>query len=255
VNDDPILDELAKAAREDRARSEDLVRDGGDVARADDEEEAFVRSVLAGGDDDALAAAAMNALQAKPQQDAPAPSPTLVRVEKTIVRTAAPREPKALRPQPERARVVAFLGAAVALAAGVLLYVKHAQREPDLPGYEAVLEGTDAPDRAAPQASTKVSRGAGLSLVARPKEPVTTRLEGAAFGGCGGALVRLPAPVQIAPTGAARVAGTPESLFGAGASGACRLTVVVAPAGRLPDRLEDARGETRVVEAAFVIEE
>lgn len=254
MSDDPILDELAKVAREDHARSGELERVHDGAPPDDDEEAAFVRSVLAAGNDDALVTAAMNALGSKSEPTAPAPA-DVARRERTIERQAGPPDVKVGRPRPERARVVAFIGGAVALAAGILLYVKQAERAIDLPGYEAILEGTDAPDRATPHASTKVSRGAGLTLVARPKKAVARRLEGAAFGACGGALKRLPARVEVAATGAARVDGTPESLFGAGASGTCTLAIVVAAEGRLPERLDDLRDDVRVVEATFVVQE
>ncbi|HVJ93513.1 MAG TPA: hypothetical protein VM580_27115 [Labilithrix sp.] len=242
MSDDPVLDELAKVVREDAARSrelEELARSG-EAPAADDEEAAFVRTVLARGSDDALVAAAMRAVGPSKPEATDRTTPT---VEGRVVRLS------------KRGRMVPMVGAVLALAAGLLLFVKVYRREPSLPAYEGVLGGMDATDRATPGSGTKVTRGAGLSLVARPSTPVARRLEARAFGGCGGPLVRLATEVQIAPTGAARVEGTPESLLGAGASGACTLAIVVAPEGELPDRLEDARGDARVVSVALVVNE
>jgi hypothetical protein len=274
VSDDRILDELANVARKDRARSEELERlppaPATESAPANDDEEAFVRSVLARGDDEALVAAAMGAVASTRKNDveqraptgvpaAPAGVPEIERHEEGEERIEPlPREAppaKVVRPRAWGGRVVASLGAVAALAAGVLIYVKQADREPPLPDYEALLSGTDAPDRAAPQGGTKVTRGAGLSLVARPKVPVTRTLGGRAFGSCGGPLRPVPARVHIAETGAARVDGTPESLLGQGASGTCTLAIVVAPEGQWIDGVDEARGVTRVVKATFVIED
>lgn len=274
---DSILDELAKLAREDEARSEALEKlaDEGEMASATDEEEIFVRSVLAGKTDEKLVTVALNALRTSRAEQAPPPhgvsewrsgeaeqAPPLHRVAdaefgESAARKGAlsPRRSGVVRLGAERIRRTAMFGAAVALAAGLLLYVRSAERGIELPAYEAVFGGADAPDRATASEGAHVTRGARLSLVARPNEPVAARLEGRAFGACSGPMTRLPADVQMAPTGAARVEGTPESLFGPDASGACTLAIVVALEGHLPETFEDARSEARIVKADLVIRE
>ena len=266
MSDDRILDDLARLAREDRARSEELERTTGDPVAARDEEEAFVRSVLAAGNDDALVASALQAVRTKagPRLDLPEASPAVHRHETISERSAAPTGVAVPmgKPRPGRARVVAGLGAVAALAAGLLLYVKQADREPPLPEYEGLVTGADAPERADPQPGTAdtsrivVTRGAGLSLVARPKEPVTRPVAARAFRSCGGPFTSIAARVHVAETGAARIDGTPETLFRGTASGTCTLALVIAPEGQVPSEkdIDAPRRQTRVVKATFELQ-
>lgn len=91
-------------------------------------------------------------------------------------------------------------------------------------------------------------------LEAQPRESVRGPLEARAFAGCSGALARVEAPVTLASSGAARVQGSPEALFGPGAAGHCELALVIGRPGTLPDRAEDASARgSALVRVAVVV--
>lgn len=229
MTEERAIRELAAVARADAERTHELLArveaPGG--ASADDDEEAFLREVLAQGNDERLVEAALGATKT-PAAPADAPS---------NARTAKPVTP--LR-TPSRARWLPVAASALALAAGLFLLTRSRVGREALPAYQAVLSGADSVERSAPEPGKVVSRGASLVLMAQPRESVKGPVEARAFAGCGGALARIEAPITVASSGAARIQGTPEAFFGHAAEGPCALALAIGRPGTLPDRAEDA---------------
>lgn len=249
MSDERTIRELAAVARADAERTEELSARVEQPASAgsDDDEEAFLREVLAQGDDERLVEAALGAAKSTA---APATVPADAR---GVARTTKPVTSVTPLRTPSRTRWLPAAASALALAAGLFLFLRSRDGTEALPTYQAILSGADSVHRSTPEPGKVVSRGASLVLVAQPRESVKGALEARAFAGCGGALAKVETPITIASSGAARIQGTPESLFGPAAEGPCALALAIGRPGTLPDRAEDAAAKGSVLVRVDVV--
>lgn len=249
MSDAPTLEELRKVALADAARTDELVARARDGVPPEGDEEAFVREAAGRADDAALFARLGVADDTPAHESAPAPShatpePLHATLEPSHVSPAhaTPEPSREAEVRPPRGRVLPFVAggavSAVALAAALVLVFRTPSVS--LPPYAADVSGTDALVRSSPGATTEVSPGAHVVLVARPEAAVTVPVYARAFGGCGKESP-LAVRVTVAPTGAARVEGSPEALFGAGAKGACTLAIALGT-DTVPDAPDAAPG-------------
>lgn len=233
-----ILDELRKVAADDASRTEELVTRAREGADAEDDEEAFVRAALAYADDEALLARLGAGGVPRRSSEVARAGPVPLRAKSVPPRMLG------------RTKALMATGAisVVALAAAAIVLV----RVPDaaLPTYEGDVTGTDAIVRSGGGTGTEVSPGARIVFVARPATPVGAPIYARAFGGCGKELP-LTTEVTVAPTGAVRVEGSPESFFGSSARGTC--TLVLALSTRTIPTSPEASTGVRVVRSRFEV--
>ena len=242
MSDAPTLEQLRNVALVDAARTDELVARARARVPAEGDEEAFVREALGRADDAALFARLGVAADA-PEAANVTPLPARV----TPLPGRAMPLPARAEVRPPR-RVLPFVAGGVVSAVALAAALVFALRDPSstLPAYTADVSGTDALVRSSPGASTEVSPGAHVVLVARPEAPVTAPVYARAFGGCGKE-APLAVRVTVAPTGAARVEGSPEALFGA--KGACTLAIALGTSA-VPNGPDPAPGVV-VVRARF----
>ena len=239
MSDERILDELRKVAKDDAARTGELVTRAREGTAADDDEEAFVRAALARADDERLLGLLGASAAPRPSSKPMSASPRPLQAEPVLAaRSRVPGRTMAL--------LAGGTASVVALAAAVLFLV----RVPDaaLPAYEADVTGTDALARSSAGTSTEVSPGARIVFIARPATPIGAPVYARAFGGCGKESP-LAVRVTVAPTGATRIEGSSETLFGASSRGACTLVLAMGTS-TVPDSPEGAAG-VRLVRARF----
>jgi hypothetical protein len=124
--------------------------------------------------------------------------------------------------------------AAIALAAGVALFLRTPAA--GLPAYELSVAGGDKTMRAAGGDSDEVLRlapGSSLDVVARPSRTVTGNVEARAFALQGDRLHPLVTPLQRSGDGAFRLQGTRASLFPGVGPGRLDLIIGIAEAGAI----------------------
>jgi hypothetical protein len=125
--------------------------------------------------------------------------------------------------------------AAIALAAGVALFLRAPPA--GVPAYELTVAGGDKTMRATSGDSDEVLRlapGSSLDVVARPSRTVTGAVEARAFVLQGDRLHPLLTPLQRSADGAFRLQGTRSALFPGARPGRLDLIIGVAEAGAMP---------------------
>ncbi|MEJ7732505.1 MAG: hypothetical protein WKG00_25280 [Polyangiaceae bacterium] len=129
--------------------------------------------------------------------------------------------------------------AAIALAAGVALFLRTPAA--GLPAYELTVAGGDKTMRAAGGDSDsdevlRLAPGSSLDVVARPSRTVTGSVEARAFALQGDRLHPLVTPLRRSGDGAFRLQGTRAALFPGVAPGRLDLIIGIAEAGAIPPR-------------------
>jgi hypothetical protein len=231
------IERFLEEAKKDRARTEALTREHGspsDGAAADDEE-AFVRAVLAGADDAKIVDAVLRA-------DERAAASTALEPAREARRARRGRGP------------LYYVGGALALAAAVALFLRAGGESAPLPEYALALSGGDAPDRSKPVAqATVVSRGARLEISAAPTTAAETSVDARLFARCGdGAWRAVTIEARVAGSGAVRFEGTTEQIFDE-ARGSCALGVVVVPSGAKVPLPSEAGEHARAIVRQIVV--
>jgi hypothetical protein len=154
----------------------------------------------------------------------------------------------------------AAVAAAIALAAGILLFV--GLRKNTLPPYTLSVQGGTSEwrgdDAGAARDRIVVRRDGAIEIVVRPDDPVSRRVEARAFATRG--TLERALPVAISAQGVVRVAGRADELFGPEAGTApeqWQIVVIVGEVGDVPaslvagrDRAGLRRLETSVVVTA-----
>lgn len=249
---DPIR-ALADLVREDeqRARAEEpawIARAKGtpsaELEARDDDLARHMREATGPADDATIDRFTAAALAASGQGPARAAEPAPPR--SSVVDLARAREGR------RGGGWVAGVAAALALAAGAILYLRTTPSgdgpRGEMPTYALEVSGGDAPvrgDDAGPAAPrTSIGRGAYVRIALRPERAVDRPVEAIAFLLRGGEGRTVSGTIDRAQTGAIRIEGAREALFG-DATGPWDLVVFVGDAAALPrdpSAARDARG-------------
>lgn len=258
---DPLLAALARTAREERDEEGELARFG-PLTRADLPEEeraqleeeaaqtpesdellALLRPIDAAARGRMVAAAAAalrdgrteTASSSADRAEVKAPSPASSAVE----RAAAAPAPAAgaggavvpFRSRPRAWRGTAVVASALAIAAGVTLYVTTRGSSPALPAYEASIAGGVSTTRAPGDAPPTLVPGKAVRVRLRPEQAVTGRVTARAALRQGDRLVQLDGSLQTFEKGALALQLTvPADVR----PGAAELILVVAGDGHTP---------------------
>jgi len=129
--------------------------------------------------------------------------------------------------------VVVAVAAALALAAGVALYMKSESTARELPRYAMTVGGGDQPVRGDAGPSFAIGRGARVTIDLRPETATSEPITAAAFLLRGNEGRALTSPIAVAPSGAVRIEGAREQVFG-DATGAWDVVVFVGARAALP---------------------
>lgn len=162
-------------------------------------------------------------------------------------------------PKPEkkgtlaRRRILPFVGAGLALAAALALYVTT--RENELPSYELAVQGSTREwrgDETAPQSKIQVRADGMIEILARPARPLTFPIEARAVATHDATTKTLP--VDVSSQGVARVSGNVRELFAMPERGAeeWRVVLVIGERGHVPASLE-SRDNLRKTEIVVVV--
>jgi hypothetical protein len=232
VNDDELLAKLKTASAKDPARARAPRWERLASGEADDAERRALEAIArADGDDEAMTALA-------PSTDAER-ARALETVERA--RKAATVVPIARR---RRAGAIASAGAAIAIAAGVALWVvsRGPTASEPLPSFALTVGGADQTMRSgapAPAASvTRLGPGAELRIRLRPESDVTGPLDvRLAIVDARGPL-RWNAPYRVSPSGVVEIAGPVSSLI-EGPNGRREIAVAVGRPGSVPESATD----------------
>jgi hypothetical protein len=233
---DPLLRELAREAKDEMSRERDRLDERWDRLSAGTltaEEEAELRALAATSEEAREAWEAFRPLDSGFQD----------RVVQAIQADRAPAA-KVLPFSRRVARRGGWLAAAAAVAAVLLLTLRQPAA---LPQYHAELSGGDRQERAE-SGTGRFAPGSPFELVLRPQTQVEGEVDVRFFLEGEGGLQPWPVPAEIAPGGAVRVAGTlgrEIALF----PGDWTVWAVVGRRGQLPDaatlRSRLAAGEPR----------
>jgi hypothetical protein len=230
------LEELAEQSRKNDERARELERRARTGREPADDEEAFLREVLARGDNAKIVRAIERTSSGEGSDDG---------------RSTA--DERSVRRAPSRllvARIARVAGPLALAAAAVLLLIGRRGGDRELPSYTLHAGGSDAPSRGDEAANGGVlSEGAHVVVTATPEHATSVPITSRAFARCdGSSWSPATGSLNVAPSGAVRFEAPREGVFGS-ARGACEIAIVVAREGE--PLVAPGRGATTVLTARY----
>jgi hypothetical protein len=231
MNDERLLKDLARVAREDREEQ---------LQRLDGRWDRLSHNALPADEEAELRALAEGSDELRDAYDAFRPLDADFR-ERVLHAVLAPQP--AAEPEERTAKVLLFrrrfvqVGGWLAAAAALVLVVTRlgGPGEP-LPGYLLDIEGGVRQTRTEEAGAEQVfTPGRTLTLVLRPQTAVSGPVEASLFFALGDELLPWDADAEVSPTGAVRVSGVLGRDFDLG-PGDWTVWVAVGRRGELPDR-------------------
>jgi len=220
-DDDPWMKQLGATARDQRVTPDDAP--------------AELLRPLSAAELDAIAAGA--AAELAPRAPSTAPPDGAAAVAPDGAARVVP-----LRPARPRWAAPALVAAALSVAAGALLVARAQEGDEPLAAYDLVVEGGARATRSTEPAAgpVRIAQGGRLSIVLRPKAPVSRPVDARAFVEHGGAIDPWAVRPVISGEGVVKI-DADEAAIAALPRGAARIVVFVASPSRVPGDADAAR--------------